>query len=318
MTFEDRFFGRVEPRDAGGLPVSNKRLTDGPCLQVLFPALAGLDEAALTGTLREWFPRELTGVKVELHEVPPTPPSEKAPHGLPGIVAGLVGWGPHVIRLVAAGNPMPEAATVRAVRAAHYDQAIKDEAFRHTAHVLVVYSGYHPDPFEQYVVTAAVAAAVARFGAVVVANETSVTSVPAQTMFPDPRDQGDMLNMYRVMPIPFLFAGFIRLEQTGVPGVWMRTCGCQSLKLPNFALNAVGHDDAQAAFEMFSNILAYVRESGVELAPGHTLQLGEGQFFRLRAPTEHEPFLNDGVGSLLVIEPAPTGNSGGTPDARTQ
>ena len=52
---------------------------------------------------------------------------------------------------------------------------------------------------------------------------------------------------------------------------------------------------------MFNNIMGYLRESGAELAAGHTMQIGENAFMKLRDPAEEEYYL-DGPGQVLVAE----------------
>ena len=64
---------------------------------------------------------------------------------------------------------------------------------------------------------------------------------------------------------------------------------------------APGHEEGTATFELFSNLLAHSRHSGKPLAPGHTLQVGDEVFLRLRARVLEEWYL-ESEGMTLVAE----------------
>lgn len=54
-------------------------------------------------------------------------------------------------------------------------------------------------------------------------------------------------------------------------------------------------------FDMFDSVFRYLRESGAQLAAGHTMQIGQEEFLRVRHPTDEEAFL-ESEGELLVAE----------------
>ena len=169
---------------------------------------------------------------------------------------------------------------------------------------MLYYVGYELDPLEQYVALAAATGAVAYFGAAFVLNETARTAVPAPVLHPHEEDAGDMLAALRGFPLPFLYCGFVKLEVEGEPGVWMRTYGCHRLGLPDFAFRAANHDLGSATFETFSNMLAYLRASGKQFAPGDTMQVGDDVYLRLRARDPQEWYL-ESEGEMLVAERIP-------------
>ncbi len=109
------------------------------------------------------------------------------------------------------------------------------------------------------------------------------------------------MELLRTLPLPILYCGFVKYDVEGTPGVWMRTHGAPLLGLPDFAAHAKGHEEGQRYFDLFDDVFRYLRESGAEMAPGHTMQVGETEFLRLRAPTEDESFL-ESDGDLLVAE----------------
>lgn len=295
----DRFFGKGVPK-FGELPVANPRLGDPVGLQLLFDVPLMLDAGEVQKALRDYH-TEMSAATAELYFVPPTDKPQSA-DGLDPMFMGLFGWERHVVKVVGFNAPMPRDAVEACIQPAHFDSEFKQIAYEHKAHVMLYYAGYELDPLEQYVALAAAAGALAYFGGSFVLNETARTAVPAAVLHPHEEDAGNMLGALRGLPLPFLYCGFVKLEVEGTPGVWMRTYGCHRFGLPDFALLAPGHEQSTATFELFSNLLAYLRQTGKQFAPGHTMQVGDNTFMRLRARTLDEWYL-ESEGEMLVVEP---------------
>jgi hypothetical protein len=299
MDFLHRFSGQGTPTPGGEL-VANPRAENPLGLQLLFDATLDLDADALALALRTFHP-DLADAKVDLHVVPRTePPAGHPENDSPPAVLGLFGWGRHVVKLIGFNAKMPPDVVETCVKPAHFSEELKQLAYDHAAHALLYYAGYERDPFEQYVALGAVAAALARFGAVTTLNEHARTAIPAPALLPQD-DEPDALDMLRQLPIPLIYGGFVKLEVEGEPGVWMRTCGNDRLGLPDLAIRAGGHHEGQFTFFLFSRLLDYLRESGKSFAPGHTMQVGEDTFLRVRAPAEAEWYLETD-GEMLVCE----------------
>ena len=222
-----------------------------------------------------------------------------------GTPIALIGWGQHAIRMVGFNAPMPPKISELCIQGAHYSQAIKAQARACHAHALLYYGGQDQSPLEQYAALAAVAGVLSEHGALLVCNESARTSLPANVLgvaaFSAAAGTGGIWMMLRHFPLLMLYCGFVKYELEGTAGVWMRTYGCQMLGLPNLGFLAAGHHMGRETYEMFENLLGYIRDSGAEVAPGHTLQLGDKKL-RTRSPTQHEPFLNDTPGEFLVLE----------------
>jgi hypothetical protein len=295
----ERFFGRGVPR-LGGPAVANPRLADPVGLQLLYDEPLELEAVEVEKALRDVHP-DLSAATAELYFVPPQA-KPASPDGVDPAFMGLLGWDRHVVKVVGFTAPMPRPAVEVCVQPSHVGAQFKDIAYRHQAHVMLYYAGYDHDPMEQYVALAAAAGALAYFGGSFVLNETARTAVPAAVLHPHEEDGGDLLASFRKLPLPFLFCGFVKLEVEGVPGVWMRTYGCHRFGLPDLAIRARGHDVGSATFELFGNVLAYLRHSGRQFAPGDTVQVGDDAFLRLRARTEAEWYL-ESEGEMLVAEP---------------
>jgi hypothetical protein len=294
----DRFFGRGVPK-LGEPPVANPRLGDPVGLQLLFDVPLALDAGEVQKALRDYH-SEMAGATAELHPVPPSnkPPQ---PDGLDPTILGLFGWDRHVVKVVGFAAPMPADAVNACVQPAHFDPQFKKLAHEHKSHVMLYYAGYDHDPLEQYVALAAAAGALAYFGATFVLNETARTAVPAAVLHPHEEDAGDMLGALRGLPLPFLYCGFVKLEVEGTPGVWMRTYGCHRFGLPDLAFHAPGHELGSATFELFGNLLAYLRTSGHQFSPGHTMRVGDDVYLRMRARAPDEWYL-ESEGEMLVAE----------------
>ena len=68
----------------------------------------------------------------------------------------------------------------------------------------------------------------------------------------------------------------------------------------------VEHGSAERAgveftFQAFNHMLAYLRETGKDFGPGSRMQLADDAFFRLRARTPEEWYL-ESEGEMLVAE----------------
>ncbi|MCI0701480.1 MAG: DUF4261 domain-containing protein [Planctomycetia bacterium] len=299
-----RFSGRGVPR-IGGPPVANPRLTDPLGLQCLFDEPLELPAEGLALALCDYH-AELADASVELFPVPSNQPI--GTRGLQPAMLGLLAWGPHVLKLVGFANPMPSAAVESCVRPAHFDPSFKELAYRHQSHVLLYYAGYDHDPLEQYVALAAAAGVLARFGSVVTLNETAHTAIPSAVLLPHEEDAGDMLTALRKLPLPFLYCGFVKLEVEGEPGVWMRTFGAHRFGLTDLAYRATSHDEGTSTFQLFNGMLTYLRASGQSFGPGHTMQVDDDLFLRLRARDETEWYLAS-EGQMLVAERVPSPES---------
>jgi hypothetical protein len=292
MGLFSRFFGRSDSstsQPVSGPLVANPDIKQPLSLQVLFPTPVDWNPERITQALRGHH-RGLSGARCEL----------EAGVAANGQAFGLAGWGEHVVRLVGFNAPMPADAVESCVAPSHYPQELKDRVRAHRAHLLLYYVGRDASPLEHYVALATVAGALAKLGGLVVLNETAHTSFPLAALAPEPGD-GDLLELLRTLPLCILYCGFVKHEVEGVAGVWMRTYGCPSLGLPDFAAHASGHHEGQRYFELFENVLGYLRRSGARLAAGHTMQVGENEHLRARAPNSQEAFLQS-AGELLVLE----------------
>lgn len=290
MSIFSRFFGKSDADDSGnGQLVANPKIERPLSLQVLFPEPCQLAPDSLADTYRAYH-FSMSRVRCEID---PTLNRE-------GKVFGMAGWGKHIVRFVGFDLPMPAESVEACIAPSHYPQELKQRARAHGAHIILYYAGYDPSPFEQYVALAATAGVMARFGAIVVLNESGHTSLPASALSGVESD-GDMMDLLRTLPLPILYCGFVKHEVEGFPGVWMRTYGAPLLGLPDFAAHAAGHHEGQRYFDIFDTVFGYLRESGAHLAAGHTMQIGQEEYLRVRHATENEAFL-DSEGELLIAE----------------
>jgi hypothetical protein len=275
-----------------------------PSYQLLFSAKFDLDENALTQAIRSYHP-SLGQARAELHDVT----LDDAPPEQEQSVIGLAGWDNHVIKMVGFQTPIPQNVFDTCVRPAHFGEQLKEDAQLHQSHALLYYAGYESDPLEQFVAMTVVASALARFDGILLLNESARSAFPAAALVVEGPEH-DSLDMLRSMPIPLLYGGFVKIEIEDQPGVWMRTFGNSNLKLPDLSFKAEGHHQGSEIFDLFANMLAYLRESGSSFAPGHTMQVGDEVYLRLRAPADDEWYL-ESDGEMLVMKKIARAEVGG-------
>lgn len=286
MSIFSRFFGRNEESADSAALLANPDIAQPLSLQVLFAEPLAITEAALADALRAYHP---TMAKARAEIAPDMPE-----------FLGMAGWDKHVVRLVGFNAPYPKDALEACVAPSHYPAAMKDEVRAHASHIILYYAGFETDPLEQYVALAAVAGALTGFKALAVLNEHAHTSLPAGVFAAESLGEESM-DLLRTLPLNMLYCGFVKYEVEGVQGVWMRTYGGDAFGLPDFAALAAGHDEGEVYSTTFNNIMSYMLESGAELAAGHTMQIGEDAYMKLREPANEEYFL-DGPGQVLVAE----------------
>ncbi|MEN5158735.1 DUF4261 domain-containing protein [Achromobacter spanius] len=286
MSIFSRFFGRNEESADSAALLANPDIAQPLSLQVLFAEPLAITEAALADALRGYHP---TMAKARAEIAPDMPE-----------FLGMAGWDKHVVRLVGFNAPYPKDALEACVAPSHYPAAMKDEVRAHASHIILYYAGFETDPLEQYVALAAVAGALTGFRALAVLNEHAHTSLPAGVFAAESLGEESM-DLLRTLPLNMLYCGFVKYDVEGVQGVWMRTYGGDAFGLPDFAALAAGHDEGEVYSTTFNNIMSYMLESGAELAAGHTMQIGEDAYMKLREPAKEEYFL-DGPGQVLVAE----------------
>lgn len=284
------FFDRFAADPGPGPPVG---------LQVLFHDPLDLDADALTACLRSH--PELAAVRVELVRVADVPAAATlvSADGPPAAVLGLVEWGAHRVRLAGFDAPMPYGPVEACVGPAMVAPPVKQDAKLHESHALLYYAGTHPDPLERYVALGAVASALARLDAIVVLNEEARTAVQALDLIPDEGE--DLLRTLRGLPLPYLYAGFVKLDVGDPDRPWVRTFAAHRLGLPDLARHLESHRETSRAFRVFAGMLGYLRQSGERFEPGDGIDLGGEGKLRLRAPTESEWYL-ESEGTMLVVE----------------
>jgi hypothetical protein len=282
MGLLDKLFGRTPQA------VSHEASERAPLsLQVLFAQQPKLDTASATQALRRYH-ASLSEATFDVQQLENR-----------GLAAQAV-WADHKVDVVGIDAPMPTEVVDSCVQPAHYDQSLKEQARQHAAHTLLYYSGQNSEPLEQYVALAVVAGTLSSYGATVILNEAAHTSFPAKALVAGKAD-GDSLGNLRTLPLLFLYCGFVKYEVDGTRGVWMRTYGAHLFGQPDLAMLAEGHGQAEEVFGMFSSILDYLRNSGARFENGHTMELGEGLWFTLRAPKPNEYFL-ESEGQVFVLE----------------
>ena len=211
----------------------------------------------------------------------------------------LVSWGKHVIRVFGLNAPYPKAVLETCVAPASYSQEIKQQVYESDSHLLLYYVGYEQNVLEQYLALTRLAVCFEQFNALAVINEDAHTSLPINFINELASEKDGLTTLGECLPL--LFCGFVKYEIENIKGIWMRTYGANKFGLPNFAALANSYEESEYYFDMFSNILNYLRQSQATMNPGDTMEMGDNRMMSLRAPQDDEYFLKD-QGDLLVIE----------------
>ncbi len=287
MSFSSRFAAAV--------------ISDPPTgLQVLFSGGLELPPEAVAEAVRNHHPSMAQAIVEVVPAAGESAASQVSGDGPPPAVLGLVSWGPHVVKLVGCDAPMPYGPVQSCVVPAMIPPDLKQEAIAHRSHVLLYYAGFEPDALERLVALAAVAAAISRFGGLVIVHEDARAAVPAFDLIPE--EDEDILATLRKLPIPYLWGGFLKLDVGDPARPWVRSFANHRLGLPNLAYHLAEHAETSRIFKLFAGMLGYLRETGENFVPGDTIDLGNGPKLRLREPTEAEWFL-ESDGPMLVVEP---------------
>ena len=291
MGIFDSFRKRTSPPPTTAAPASEKMAA----LQVLFAAPLSDDTAHLQSVVRAFDPT-LDGATVSGIG---TGDDSQGPRSF----LGQFEWGAHRVEVVAFGLPMPAEVVEKCVAPAAYQEEDKARARSQKAHALLYYKGKAVNMTEQFVAVALIAGALCAENGLAVLNEGAHTSMPATLFAPDftVRNNITPARFLRGLAPLDLFAGFVKYQVEGVPGIWMRTYGMDEFDLPNLATHASGHDQSSRVFDIFCNVTSYLLVQGPVLAAGHTMQIGADEFVRLRELSPEESMLGDGA-PLLVAE----------------
>ena len=281
-------FARLFGKKSKDSPIAeNTNIKQSIGLSVVFKGPLNFDKDKLLDKLR-FLDSSITNVDYER-------PAEDLEQG----VFALVSWGKHVVKLIGFNAPFPADVLETCVAPAHYSQDIKDQIRKNDSHVILYYKGNDEDVSEQYLALTRLAACFDEFNALAVINEDAHSSLPTNVLSDLLSDENSAKSLCDCLPL--FFCGFVKYILEDAKGVWMRTYNADAFGLPDFAVLANNHDEGSYYFDMFGNILSYLRQSGATMNPGDTMEIGDNKMLSLRAPQEDEYFLKD-KGNVLVVE----------------
>lgn len=288
MGIFSRFFAKkTESKQMDNLIVPNPNIENAVNLSIVFSGALNINNDELLAKLKSIDPT-IKDIRYET-------PFGQLEEGM----CILVSWGKHVIRIVGLNAPYPKAVLEACVTPASYSQEIKQQVYESDSHLLLYYVGYDQDVLEQYLALTRLAACFEQFNALAVINESAHTSLPVSAIHGMATEKDGLTTLGECLPI--LFCGFVKYEIENTKGIWMRTYGAHIFGLPNFAALANSYEESGYYFDMFNNILNYLRQSQATMKPGDTMEMGDNRMMSLRAPQDDEYFLKD-KGDLLVIE----------------
>jgi len=110
-----------------------------------------------------------------------------------------------------------------------------------------------------------------------------------------------MLDVLRTMPPLHIYCGFVIYSHETGSQNWIRTFGNHSLGFPDLAFLAGQDRSSRWVFDLFNNVLAYVKDTGALILPGHTGEFADGVCVRFRLRNDAETFL-ESEGRMLILE----------------
>ena len=288
MGIFSRFFAKkTESKQVNNSIVPNPDIESAVSLSIVFRGALNIDNDQLLTKLKSIDPT-IKDIRYEI-------PFGQLEEGM----CILVSWGKHVIRVFGLNAPYPKAVLEACVTPASYSQEIKQQVYASDSHLLLYYVGHEQDVLEQYLALTRLAVCFEQFNALAVINEDAHTSLPINFINELASEKDGLTSLGECLPL--LFCGFVKYEIENIKGIWMRTYGANKFGLPNFAALANSYEESEYYFDMFSNILNYLRQSQATMNPGDTMEMGDNRMMSLRAPQDDEYFLKD-QGDLLVIE----------------
>ena len=288
MGIFSRFFGKkTESKQMDNSIVPNPDIENAVSVSIVFSGALNINNDELLAKLKSIDPT-IKDIRYET-------PFGQLEEGM----CILVSWGKHVIRVFGLNAPYPKAVLETCVAPASYSQEIKQQVYESDSHLLLYYVGYEQNVLEQYLALTRLAVCFEQFNALAVINEDAHTSLPVNFINSLASEKDGLTTLGECLPL--LFCGFVKYEIENIKGIWMRTYGANKFGLPNFAALANSYEESEYYFDMFSNILNYLRQSQAIMNPGDTMEMGDNRMMSLRAPQDDEYFLKD-QGDLLVIE----------------
>ena len=288
MGIFSRFFGKkTESKQMDNSIVPNPDIENAVSVSIVFSGALNINNDELLAKLKSIDPT-IKDIRYET-------PFGQLEEGM----CILVSWGKHVIRVFGLNAPYPKAVLETCVAPASYSQEIKQQVYESDSHLLLYYVGYEQNVLEQYLALTRLAVCFEQFNALAVINEDAHTSLPINFINELASEKDGLTTLGECLPL--LFCGFVKYEIENIKGIWMRTYGANIFGLPNFAVLANSYEESDYYFDMFSNILNYLRQSKATMNPGDTMEMGENRMMSLRVPKDEEYFLKD-QGDLLIIE----------------
>ncbi|MGO1075707.1 hypothetical protein [Inquilinus sp. CA228] len=237
---------------------------------------------------------DLTAIRQDIAGIEPlsTPVDGSA---APGATL-TISFGNHSFALTGIDALVPADSSQNAIDTSNWSADDKGPLRRHRAHMICAYAGIEADPTEQFIAALKVAAAFLRYGLIGVVDTAAWNCLPPRAITASL--VADFLNGARQTIPVAIWTGFVKFSRPdGL--IWFCSKGFHRWGAPDFALLGA-EGEGEAAVDIFSALLGYVRSTGTRLSPGDTADLG-GVPLRFSPVREYAEYL-DGPGGTLVIE----------------
>ncbi len=207
-----------------------------------------------------------------------------------------ISFNDHTVHVLGSATQIPKE-TQRVIDIAPVTHEEKQRALTHDAQVSLTYAGQSADPVEQYIALYKVAHAFLTYTIVGVLNE------PAW-LFHGPEAIQDIVRLENIKtsrgawPVISYWISFLPLRTDH--GLWFFTKGNHIFGMQDFAIkvSSLEQNDTDKAFDLFVNFFHYVRRTRTSIAPGTTLDWGEGRY-ALQEVAEEKEWLQGPKGTIV-------------------
>lgn len=258
------------------------------------------EKPVLSLLLRKPLPLDAAGIAGRLTAIEPLPAAPvvtiQEASNTAGPFAEIV-FGSHVVHYAAMPGPVPASVVQRCILPTAWTQEVKDQLQLHLRHSILLYSGQHTDPVEQYLALYKVAAALDSGEVLGLVNEPAWTSHPAEIVHSIMNPE--MLQVCRESPPLLYWTGFVqgKLEEN----FWLISRGYHIFGLPDLAWHITEEMDLMKVHDLFHEVFYYAYFEKADIAAGDVLNLDDENFYLFDQLPDGAMALEGVRGSLQII-----------------
>ena len=204
-------------------------------------------------------------------------------------------FGNHSLQLVGFNAPVPENVVGKTIVPSHWKEEQKEPLLSHQSHMICLYEGANLNPVEQQIALYKTASTFIDEGLLGTLDEKAWNCMPT-SMIKNMVEPNSLAEFREAIPVG-LWTGFVKFFRPDGK-VWFGTKGHERFSVPNFTFLGMS-DQANTAFDLFTNLFHYVRNYSAALDVGHTAEMGD-LHLKFDGVSEYHDYLESS--KTLVVE----------------